>query len=75
VAAYIEARWPDLGFVSGYDHQSTAWLLTLPCVLNVGKRHPYRVDLKVPFCGVRNDSLKGFDQNVAGWNPRSAQNC
>lgn len=71
----IEAKGQIWGVVSGYDHQSTAWLLALPCVLNVGERHPYRFYLKVPFCGVRNHSLKGFDQNIASGNPRSAQNC
>lgn len=73
------AGQPDVmagsGRLSGYDHQSTAWLVALPGVLNISERDPFRVYLKVSFCGVRNDFLKGFDQNVASWNPRSAQNC
>src|SRR5580692_8795192 len=58
-----------------YDHQSTAWLVALPSVLDIRERDRFRVHLKLPFCGVRHHLLKGFDQNVASWNPRSTQNC
>jgi len=61
--------------LSGYDHQPTAWLVALPGVLDIRERDPFCVYLKVPFGGVHHHSLKGFDQNVASWNPRSTQNC
>ena len=61
--------------LSGYDHQSTAWLVALPGVLDIRERDLFRVYLKFPFGGVRHHLLKGFDQNVARWNPRSTHNC
>jgi len=63
------------GWLLGYDHQSTAWLVALPSVLDIRERDPFRAYLKVPFCGVRHHLLKGFNQNVASWNPRGTQNC
>ena len=63
------------GLRLGYDHQSMASLVSLPDVLNVSERGPFRVYVKVPFCGVRHHLLKGFDQNVASWNRRSTQKC
>jgi hypothetical protein len=41
----------------------------------IRERDHFRVYLKVRFCGVRHHLLKGFDQNVASWNPRSTQTC
>ncbi len=49
--------------------------MALPSVLDIRERYSFRVYMKVPFCGVRHHLLKGFDQNVASWNPRSTQNC
>jgi len=66
---------PGSGWLLGCDHQSAAWLMALPSVLDIRERYSFRVYMKVPFCGVRHHLLKGFDQNVASWNPRSTQNC
>lgn len=60
--------WP------GYDHQSAAWLVTLPGVLNIRERNPFRVDIKFSFCRMRHDLLKSFEQDVPRRNPSSAQN-
>jgi len=73
------ADQPDVmaesGWLLGYDHQSTAWQLTLPSALNVRKRYLFRVYLKVLSRGIRHHSLKGFEQNVARGNARSAKKC
>ena len=61
--------------MSGYDHQSTAWLVALPGVLDVRQRDPFRVYLKLPSGGVCHHLLKGVGQNVPRWNPRSAHKC
>src|SRR5947199_4695998 len=61
------------GRLLGYDDQSTAWLVALPSALDIREGDPFRVYLKIPFGCVRHHSLKGFDQNVASWNPRSTQ--
>src|SRR6516164_6355094 len=57
------------------DHQSSAWLIALPGVLNVGKRYPLRIYVKVPFFGVRHHLLKGVDEDVARWNSRRTHDC
>lgn len=64
-----------LGSLLGYDHQSTAWLVALPSVLDICERYSFRVYTKLTFCGVRHHLLKGFHQNVARWNPGGTQNC
>jgi hypothetical protein len=58
-----------LGWLLGYDHQSTARLFSLPSVLDIREWDSFCVYLKIPFGGVRHHLLKGFDQNVASWNP------
>jgi len=63
------------GWLPGYDHQSAAWLVALPSFLNICEWNPFRLDMKFPSCGTRHRLLKGFKQNVAWWNPGSAQNC
>jgi len=57
-----------------HDHQSAAWLVTLPRVLNIRERNSFRVDMKFPFCRMLHDSLKSFEQDVTWWNPSSAHN-
>ena len=39
-----------------------AWLVALPSVLNIRERDPFRVDMKLPFCGVRHYLLKGIER-------------
>ena len=63
------------GWLRGYDHQSAAWLVALPSFLYIREWNPFRRDMKFPFLGMRHHLLKGFEQNVAWWNPGSAQNC
>jgi hypothetical protein len=58
-----------------HDHQSPAWLVAVPSVLNICQRDTFRVYMKFPFCGTRHHLLKSFEQNVARWNPSGAQNC
>ena len=65
----------ELDRLLGYDHQSTAWLFSLPSVLDIRKRDSFYVYLKVSFDGMRHHLLKSFNQNVASWNSRSTQNC
>jgi hypothetical protein len=57
---------------SGYNHQSTACVFTLPGFLDICKRDPFRVYLKFTFGGVRHHLLKGFDPQTLGSSPRLA---
>src|SRR5579884_3226273 len=51
------------GSLSGCDHQAAPSRVTLPSVLNIFERNPFRLDMELPFCGVCHDLLKGVDQN------------
>ena len=64
-----------LGRLLRYDHQSTAWLFSLPSVLDIRQRGSFCVYLKLSFGGMRHHLLKSVNQNVARWNSRSTQNC
>ena len=44
-------------WLSGYDHQSTAWLVALPGVFDICERDLFCVYLKILFCGMRHHLL------------------
>ena len=57
------------------DHQSLAWRVAVPNILNVCEWDTNRVYIKLPFFGVRQHLLDSFTQNLARRNPSSSQNC
>ena len=57
------------------EHQSAAWPIALPGVLNVVERDAFRVYPQFPFCRICHHLAERAKQNVARWNPGSALNC